>query len=380
MHVRVAAIGALGEPCPDSGAQTERLEVIASGIGDALDRDWHPAAHALVSLAAVAPDRAAPLVRSFLQHDSYFVQAYGARAAGLVGDVALLREIAAFGHPNVRNEVAKALFELTGHEADDVLLRLIEVQDPQLVLTVARLLEGSEMGERVLAAALMSLEGLSNLRRETTRDPRLELLDRIREQGPGFVAPRLRRHLRDIDPVVAARAAEILSDWLGEPVEASPTPSPREPVPSLEELRRLREVSVVLQMVHGEIEIRLYPDDALTNAARFVRMVERGHFDGLTFHRVASNYVIQGGSPNANEYAGDALFSRDELGLRSHRRGTVGVSTRGRDTGDGQIFVNTVDNPRLDHDYTIFGEVVRGMDVVDAVREGDLIVSARVVG
>ncbi len=297
-----------------------------------------------------------------------------------MGDVALLREVAAFGHPNVRTEVARALFELTGHEADDVLLRLIEVQDPQLVLTVARLLEGSEMGDQVLAAALMSLEGLSNLRRETTRDPRLELLDRIQEQGPGFVAPRLRRHLRDIDPVVAERAAEILSDWLGEPVEASPATSPREPIPSLEELRRLREVSVVLQMVHGEIEIRLYPDDALTNAARFVRMVERGHFDGLTFHRVASNFVIQGGSPNANEYAGDVLFSRDELGLRSHLRGTVGVSTRGRDTGDGQIFVNTVDNPRLDHDYTIFGEVVRGMDVVDAVREGDLIVSARVVG
>jgi cyclophilin family peptidyl-prolyl cis-trans isomerase len=64
---------------------------------------------------------------------------------------------------------------------------------------------------------------------------------------------------------------------------------------------------------------------------------------------------------------------RDELGLRSHTRGTVGLSTRGRDTGDAQFFVNLLDNPRLDHDYTSFGEITSGMDVVDAVLEGDVI-------
>ena len=80
-------------------------------------------------------------------------------------------------------------------------------------------------------------------------------------------------------------------------------------------------------------------------------------------------FVVQGGSPLANEYVGDGPFTRDEVGLEN-RRGTVGVSTRGRDTGDGQIFVNTVDNVRLDHDYTVFAEVVRGMDVVDRMQEG----------
>jgi cyclophilin family peptidyl-prolyl cis-trans isomerase len=64
---------------------------------------------------------------------------------------------------------------------------------------------------------------------------------------------------------------------------------------------------------------------------------------------------------------------RDELGLRSHTRGTVGISTRGRDTGDAQIFVNLVDNFRLDHDYTVFAEIVRGRDVVDRIQEADVI-------
>ena len=88
------------------------------------------------------------------------------------------------------------------------------------------------------------------------------------------------------------------------------------------------------------------------------------------------NFVIQGGSPGANEYAGHGAFTRDEVGLAVQWRGTVGVSTRGRDTGDGQIYVNLVDDVRLDHDYTILGVVTAGMDVVDAVLEGDVIRSA----
>src|SRR5262245_50218807 len=117
-------------------------------------------------------------------------------------------------------------------------------------------------------------------------------------------------------------------------------------------------------------EIALRPLDAPTNVERFARLVTAGYFDGLTFHRVVPNFVNQGGSPGANEYWGDAAFTRDELTTEEHVRGTVGISTRGRDTGDGQIFVNMVDNPRLDHQYTIIGEITSGMETVDGLLEG----------
>ena len=123
----------------------------------------------------------------------------------------------------------------------------------------------------------------------------------------------------------------------------------------------------------GTFDLRLFHDEAPASVARFVRLASRGYYNGLTFHRVVPNFVIQGGSPGANEYAGDGPFMRDELGLRSHRRGTLGISTRGRDTGDAQIFINLVDNPRLDHNFTVFAEVSAGIAVVEDILEGDVI-------
>jgi peptidyl-prolyl cis-trans isomerase B (cyclophilin B) len=108
---------------------------------------------------------------------------------------------------------------------------------------------------------------------------------------------------------------------------------------------------------------------------RIARLVREKYYDGLTFHRVVPNFVIQGGSPGANEYSGAARFMRDELSDRPHARGTVGLSTRGHNTGDAQIFVNLADNRALDFEFTIVGAVKPAqMSVVDAIQEGTRIV------
>ena len=88
--------------------------------------------------------------------------------------------------------------------------------------------------------------------------------------------------------------------------------------------------------------------------------------------------MIQGGGPDANEYVGDSTFMRDELLMRTHARGTLGISARGRDTGDGQWFINLVDNPLLDHEYTVFGTIVSGRDVAERIVEGDRIAQIEV--
>jgi peptidyl-prolyl cis-trans isomerase B (cyclophilin B) len=129
----------------------------------------------------------------------------------------------------------------------------------------------------------------------------------------------------------------------------------------------------------GTFDLALFTMEAPATVARFARLAQQGYYNGLTFHRIVPNFVIQGGSPGANEYVGYPDYMRDELGLWPHVRGAVGISTRGHDTGDAQIFVDLVDNPRLDHEYTVFAQVLTGIDVVDAVLEGDVIESVDII-
>ncbi len=129
----------------------------------------------------------------------------------------------------------------------------------------------------------------------------------------------------------------------------------------------------------GQFDIRLLVDLAPMSSARFAALAGRGYYNGLTFHRIVPNFLIQGGSPGANEFVGNTRYLRDEVGRTSQARGTVGTSTRGRDTGDAQIYINLVDSPRLDHEYSIFAEVSRGMDVVDRILEGAVMQTVELV-
>ena len=129
----------------------------------------------------------------------------------------------------------------------------------------------------------------------------------------------------------------------------------------------------------GTFIVELLPEEAPLTVAGFARLAENGYYDGLTFHRIVPNFVLQGGSPGANEFVGTDGYLRDELGLLSHLRGTLGISTRGRDTGDSQIFINLVDNYRLDHSYTVFARVIEGMEAVDRIQEGDVFESVEIL-
>lgn len=199
----------------------------------------------------------------------------------------------------------------------------------------------------------------------------MAILDRLQAYGDTSQAVNLEGYLKDFDPAIARKAAEILTAWTGTPRTAAPQPLVQ-PGVTTAMVAALRAKSLRFHMTGlGHFDIALDVDVAPLTAIRIARRAGEGYYNGLTFHRIAPNFVIQGGSPGANEYSGESFFMRDEPGL--HLRGTVGISTRGRDTGDAQIFVNTIDSPRLDHIYTVFGTVAAGMDVVDAILEGDVI-------
>ena len=381
LHVVLQAIDGLGA-CPAAIA-AETLERLAepppasrAGSDSSPEaRPWHPAAHALLSLATVAPAGASRLLQRFTAHPVWQLRMYAARAATVLNDGTALDTLARDDHDNVREAAIEGLSRTRGHEADRVYLQAIGRDDYQVIRTAALALKGTKGVDPVTVDTLVAaLARLTTARRDTSRDPRMALLDRIAELGSAAQTGALRPYLQDFDPRVAARTAEVLSAWTNQPHKSAPVPLMAPPLPDARELDRLSGARVRVTMKgRTSFELRLLPEDAPVTAARFVRLATAGYYNGLTFHRVVPNFVIQGGSPGANEYMGDGPYLRDELGLRPHVRGAVGISTRGRDTGDAQIFIDLVDNPRLDHDYTVFAEVQSGMEVVDGIVEGDVI-------
>lgn len=353
----------------DSAAVAPLLAAMAPRPGEA----WHRSAHGLVSLARLAPQRARELLAEASIAPVWQPRMYAARAAGQLRDTTILLRLAGDREPNVREAAIAALVPVMGHGADSIYRLNLGAADYQLVIGAAAALAGSPEREAAVPELLAALRRITLRREETSRDARVALIARLRELGEKRHAAALQPYLHDFDQVVAVSVARLVIDWTGIDYEAVIVPI-QPPVVTPAEVAALSGSLFRVTMASGrQFDVELFPEEAPLTVVRLARLIRRRYFDGLTFHRIAPNFVIQGGSPGANEYAGDGPFMRDELSFRSHERGTLGVSTRGRDTGDGQIFVNLVDNPRLDFDYTVWGRVIgsAGLQVVDAVREGD---------
>ncbi len=389
----VTAIDAIGSACAGAGnARAERTLVAlvrggTSGAGRAVEERatsriaMHRAAHAIVALAHVSPSSASALLRRVAGSPAWQARMYAARAAATIADTAMLLSLVADNTPNVRSEAVAGLSAVAGHAADSVYIGALESGDYQLVLNAARALVHTR-DTAAIPALGRSLARITAEKRETSRDPRLAILKTLRDVGSAQLAEGLLPYLVDFDSAVADTAAAIVSYWTGRDYRSAPRPLPsvdEEPA-DIEALRGARvRVTMAASGGGGSFVLRLFPDDAPLSVSRFVRLARSGYYDGLTIHRVVPNFVVQGGSPGANEYVGDGPFLRDEVGLRAHRRGAVGISTRGRDTGDAQFFVDLVDIPRLDHEYTVFAEVVEGMSTVDRILEGDIMQKVEVI-
>lgn len=376
VHVALLAIDLLGDGCAQGENPIGLLQGLIAELPSSSTDEWHRPAHALYALARFAPRAAASVVDDFARHPVWQVRMYGARTAHELTDIDQLKQLAFDSHHNVRQAAIAGLQQLSVPDAYSAYIAALQVSDYQLVRTAANGLDAAAGASSAVPALLAALKRITAERRETSRDPRMALLAALIRFGVAVPESEFTPYLRDFDPAFAHRVAIALSGQTGRPVTADPRPLPQAPVPTARDIANLQAVRVVIHMANGgEMELRLLASEAPTNAARFARQARSGYFDGLTFHRVEPNFVLQGGSPGANEYAGDGPYTRDELTSRPHLRGTVGLSTRGRDTGDAQIFINLVDNVRLDHNYTIFAEVVSGMEVADAVLEGGVIKS-----
>jgi cyclophilin family peptidyl-prolyl cis-trans isomerase/HEAT repeat protein len=376
-HVALQAIDLLGAGCPAGVDVPATLQKAAEALPPS-GASWHLPAHAIVSLARVGPADARLLLPRFVGHPTWQVRMYAARAAGQMTAFEPLARLGTDAHDNVREAAIEELARLKRAEALVLAYEALARPDYQLVMTAARTLAAETDKPKAAAALITALDRLTAQGHDTSRDPRVAILTTLTGMGAAADAARLERYLEDWDPRVAELAATAITQWTGAPRQASPRRRTQLP-PDATVLEALRAKWLRITMASGGVmDLRLLADEAPATVLRVTGLAGSGYYNGLTFHRVEPTFVLQGGSPGANEYMGDGLYMRDEPGV-AHNRGAVGISTRGRDTGDAQLFINLVDSPRLDHAYTVFAVVERGMDVADRVLEGDVMTRVELV-
>ena len=137
-----------------------------------------------------------------------------------------------------------------------------------------------------------------------------------------------------------------------------------------------------IQTEKGIMKVEFFEEDAPGTVANFVKLAESGFYDGLTFHRVIPNFVIQGGCPKGDGTGGPGynIDCETQGGNQYHDRGVLSMAHAGRNTGGSQFFIchNRSNTQHLDRQHTVFGKVVEGLDVVDNIRQGDKIVKITV--
>ncbi len=213
-------------------------------------------------------------------------------------------------------------------------------------------------------------------------DTRAAALEALAKYDAAAALPTLRTALADKDWAVRVKAADLLKA-LDPTVETARAirPAPASSSVSYENAWLTDppvSPHVYIETEKGTIEIELDVLDAPITSRNFITLARKGYFDGLTFHRVVPDFVIQGGDPRGDGEGGPGYTIRDELNQEPYLRGTVGMALAWRDTGGSQFFITHGPQPHLDARYTVFGRVVSGIEVVDAINQWDVMQRVRV--
>ncbi|MBD2311703.1 peptidylprolyl isomerase [Desertifilum sp. FACHB-1129] len=134
----------------------------------------------------------------------------------------------------------------------------------------------------------------------------------------------------------------------------------------------------IMETDKGTINLELFEQDAPNTVKNFVDLSEKGFYNGLTFHRVIPNFVIQGGCPQGTGTGGPGYTIKCEINPNKHIAGSLSMAHAGRDTGGSQFFICHSPQSHLDGKHTVFGKT-ENMDVVNAIRQGDKILSVTIV-
>lgn len=310
----------------------------------------------------------------------------------------------------VRTALADALASLPADTAAPMLERLrtdpdarvipavlrswASLQLPGLDKALATHLASDDVGVRAAAASIAGAQKIMALRdalvaawqrsrSDDVEDARWAALEALAALDPAAARGPMEETLGDQDWAIRLRAARWLvaqdpgSDALTR-IRPAPVSVPAETYDAARLTSPTYSPQVYVDTPRGTVQIELAVLDAPLTVENFTTLARKGYFDGLEIHRVVPAFVVQDGDRRGDGSGGPGYTIRDELNDRPYRRGTLGMALSGPDTGGSQWFITHLPQPHLEGRYTVFGEVVGGMDVVDQLQVGDTITRMRV--
>jgi cyclophilin family peptidyl-prolyl cis-trans isomerase/HEAT repeat protein len=334
----------------DSSVTWQKVSAVAQGLGEMAGVTSAQVGNSVVSLQADAQIALRALVQSPHTPPSALPD--------------LLRALAAF-KPADLAAVARASLS-----ADDVIARAAAAD-------ILSELPADAESERALVAAL------PRALQDETDDAALSVLGALAKQPGADAAAAIRSALETPDYLVRRRAADILRERAGGAAAAARRVETVDTRNRREDYERAaarigRSVRALVSTDKGLVTIELLAGEAPLTVDNFVQLARRNYFNGVLFHRVVPNFVVQGGDPRGDGNGGPGYQIRCEINTVPYARGAVGMALSGKDTGGSQWFVTHSPQPHLDGGYTVFGRVVEGMDVVDRIVRGDRIRSVTI--
>jgi cyclophilin family peptidyl-prolyl cis-trans isomerase/HEAT repeat protein len=252
--------------------------------------------------------------------------------------------------------------------------------DRGIVLSAAGALADSAF--RPLGAADALIRCYRRLRSPDDVEAMTAVLAALGRLGDRGALPLLQRVAGDPNPVLQAAARGAVERLTGSAAAPAPAGQP-EPTPPVNWTRLAAwgdHPCLVLVTRRGNITVELDPLEAPQTVDTILRLAVEGRYDGVPFHRVVPNFVIQGGDFERGDGLGGPGFAiRSEFTRIPFERGVIGMASAGKDTESSQYFITHSPQPHLDGRYTAFGRVVEGLEAVDTIREGDRVVRALVV-
>jgi cyclophilin family peptidyl-prolyl cis-trans isomerase/HEAT repeat protein len=352
-YVRVTAATALADRFAwapaDSAAIRTAFDSLAAGLGDPDAATRGACARALLARRGAV---ALPQVQPLLADSSVYVRVAVLQALALLADpaaTALLLPRLGPGTPVFeRATAAEALATLKAAGAAPLLRAALADTSLLVVATAAGAL--AELGDSTAAPDLA--RAYVAHARDAEADARASLLDALRSLAGRGAADSLER----AHPAPVARAVYD-SAFFAPPAARG----------------------AVLRTQQGDIEWAFCGEEAPQTVKNFVRLAERGYFDGLSIHRVVPNFVIQDGDPTGTGSGGPGWTLRCEYNRLRYETGMVGMALSGKDTGGSQWFITHAPQPHLNGRYTIFARVVRGQEVVGRIVQGDRVLGVEIL-